>query len=64
MLENLQVPPSTTESTPVLKCYAPPNQRNVSANRRKSSGKLTPYFLPIFLFTCTLLTFFFNVKEI
>ncbi|KAG4969398.1 hypothetical protein JHK82_035093 [Glycine max] len=27
MLENLQVPPSTTESAPVLKRYAPPNQR-------------------------------------
>lgn len=27
MLENLQAPPSTTESAPVVKRYAPPNQR-------------------------------------
>ncbi|KAL5189293.1 hypothetical protein HKD37_04G009017 [Glycine soja] len=40
MLENLQAPPSTTESAPVVKRYAPPNQRNRSANRRKSSDRL------------------------
>ncbi|KAG5044598.1 uncharacterized protein LOC114414412 isoform X1 [Glycine soja] len=39
MLENLQAPPPT-ESAPVVKRYAPPNQRNRSANRRKSSDRL------------------------
>ncbi|KAK7409749.1 hypothetical protein VNO78_00037 [Psophocarpus tetragonolobus] len=35
MLENVQ----TSESAPVVKRYAPPNQRNRSANRRKSSDR-------------------------
>ncbi|CAJ1972958.1 unnamed protein product [Sphenostylis stenocarpa] len=39
MLENLQAVPAT-ESAPVVKRYAPPNQRNRSANRRKSSDRL------------------------
>ncbi|XP_014501220.1 uncharacterized protein LOC106762049 isoform X1 [Vigna radiata var. radiata] len=39
MLENIQAVPAT-ESAPVVKRYAPPNQRNRSANRRKSSDRL------------------------
>ncbi|KAK7352007.1 hypothetical protein VNO80_17422 [Phaseolus coccineus] len=39
MLENLQAVPAT-ESAPVVKRYAPPNQRNRSSNRRKSSDRL------------------------
>ncbi|XP_020229171.1 uncharacterized protein LOC109810181 isoform X1 [Cajanus cajan] len=39
MLENLQAAPAT-ESGTVVKRYAPPNQRNRSANRRKSSDRL------------------------
>ncbi|RDX73654.1 hypothetical protein CR513_46708, partial [Mucuna pruriens] len=39
MLENLQ-PPPPTESATVVKRYAPPNQRNRAANRRKSSDRL------------------------
>ncbi|KAK7351941.1 hypothetical protein VNO77_11728 [Canavalia gladiata] len=39
MLENLPSAPAT-ESATVVKRYAPPNQRNRSTNRRKSSDRL------------------------
>ncbi|XP_027356438.1 uncharacterized protein LOC113865860 isoform X2 [Abrus precatorius] len=39
MLENLPPAPAT-ESATVVKRYAPPNQRNRSTNRRKSSDRL------------------------